>query len=143
MKPVRFNSATNNRPHGERIIDASLLMTDLAKTGLELENEKAWVEGDRNAMTIFKSDPLTIVLSLLKTGSIIVDKEVDAFLIVQVLDGSVDVNTQEETLNVNKGQMVVVHNNVIHSIEARMQSSLLLITSQYPVQKPPRENKVL
>ena len=58
----KFNDATNQRPQGERIIDAELVKIDLVSFSKQIKEEQAWKDNDRNAITVFKTDGLRIVL---------------------------------------------------------------------------------
>lgn len=58
----KSNEATPQRPEGDRMLDAPMVEMDLNKLVLQIKNETAWEEADHNAITIFKSDLMRIVL---------------------------------------------------------------------------------
>ncbi|MGI8584377.1 MAG: hypothetical protein ACR2KX_19465, partial [Chitinophagaceae bacterium] len=58
----RHNEATINRPEGDRPVDAPVVLVDIPDLIKQLKKEKAWDKNDRNAITVFKSDKLRIVL---------------------------------------------------------------------------------
>jgi len=133
MEKIKYNDATLNRPEGERVVDADYVFADLPVFIHQLKEEKSWEEGDRNAITVFKSDPLTIVLTILKEGASIIDNKVRGFITIQVVEGEVVVSTAEGRVDAPKGQLIAFHPEVLHSIEAREEAILLLTTFHDPM----------
>ncbi|HMI79658.1 MAG TPA: hypothetical protein VK484_12745, partial [Ferruginibacter sp.] len=66
---TKYNEATLNRPLGDRIIDAPFVFIDIKKFGYQLIEEEAWRKNDRNSITVYKTDGLTMVLSCLRNGA--------------------------------------------------------------------------
>ena len=58
----KSNEATAMRPDGDRLLNASLVEMDLNKFTAQLKQETTWANSDRNSITVFKSDNMTIVL---------------------------------------------------------------------------------
>ena len=56
----KFNDATQQRPQGERIMDAALVTIDLSNFTKQIREEQAWKDSDRNAITVFKTDSMRI-----------------------------------------------------------------------------------
>ncbi len=52
----KFNDATKQRPQGKRIMDAVLVTIDLRSFTKQIREEKAWMDSDHNAITVFKTD---------------------------------------------------------------------------------------
>ena len=67
----KHNHATRLRPEGERAIDADLIAVDIRKYETQLHGEEAYRKNGKNAITVFKSDQVTITLISLTIGSII------------------------------------------------------------------------
>lgn len=133
MEKIKYNDATLNRPEGERVVDADFVFADLPVFIQQLKEEKSWEEGDRNAITVFKSDPLTIVLTILKKDASIIDNKIRGFVTIQVMEGEVSVSTAEGRTNAPKGQLIAFHPEVLHSIEAKKETVLLLTTFHDPL----------
>lgn len=125
---LKRNEATQLRPEGDRVIDAPYVFSDFDHFVKQLKDEKAWEKRDRNAITIFKTDSLTSVLTCLHKEASIKDNSVDGLFQVQVLDGKVRVTTEDGDADLKGGEMIVFHANVKHSIEALKKSTLLLQT---------------
>lgn len=126
---IKRNEATRNRPEGARVIDAPYVFADLTAFIEQVKDEKAWDNSDRNAITVFKTEGITIVLSALKEGAVIKDNIVNGFLTVQVLEGTIRMDTLEGDIDMQDNQLIAFHPNIPHSIEARSSSVLLLTTN--------------
>lgn len=123
---IRNNDATTNRPKGDRILDAPYVFIDLPDYLRMIREEKAWLLGDRNSITVFKSDGLTVVLTALKREAIIDKVQTDGFMTFQLLEGAVTVITPDGDMDFQSNQMMVFHPSVQYSISAAEESSFLL-----------------
>ena len=124
---IKRNEATINRPEGDRVLDAPYVHKDLHDYIKQLKDEKAWDKNDRNGITIFKTDELTTVITCLQKGAAIKDNTVDGLLVIQVLDGKVKVIFDSaDEVKVREEEMITIHANVRHTIEASKDSALLL-----------------
>ena len=83
----KFNEATKQRPQGERTLDASLVTIDLNYFTKQIKDEKAWKESDRNAITVFKTNGMRIVLIALHKNAEMTKHTADGIISVQVLEG--------------------------------------------------------
>jgi quercetin dioxygenase-like cupin family protein len=118
--------ATLNRPEGERLIDAPYVLVDLPKYVDQLKHEDSWDKSDRNSITVYKTDGITMVLTCLHKNATIEKNVVDGWLTVQVVDGAVDFTVKEKTLVLKKNQLITLHPDVEHTIHARKDTVLLL-----------------
>ncbi|HUR66599.1 MAG TPA: hypothetical protein VMZ03_09625 [Chitinophagaceae bacterium] len=125
---IKQNDATYNRPAGERILDAPWIFTDLEVVREQLKSEKAWDKNDRNGITIFKTDQMTSVVTILKEGAEISENSVDGLLVLQLISGKVVVTTGGSPFELNPGQLLHLHEAVEHSITANEETMLLLTT---------------
>src|SRR5690606_27899280 len=66
---IKYNQATPLRPEGDRLLDAQMVIMDLSEYREKIKDEKSWKEGDRTAITLFKSDNMRVVLIALHAGS--------------------------------------------------------------------------
>ncbi len=65
----KYNSSTTQRPDGDRMIDAALVSIDLPMFIKQIKSEAAWENSDRNAVTVFKTNGVRIVLIALHEGA--------------------------------------------------------------------------
>lgn len=125
---IKRNEATLNRPDGDRVLDGTYVFVDIPSYIRQIKEEKAWEKNDRNGITVFKSDYITNVITVLQKGSAMRDNETEEFLSVQVLEGNVRLSTPEGEIDAVKFQQITFHPHVKHSIEA-LSESILLLTS--------------
>ena len=123
---LKRNEATNNRPEGDRVLDASYVFVDLPDFLRQLKDEKTWDKNDRNGITVYKTDNLTIVLTVMHAGASIPDNRVDGLFTLQVIEGTVRVNTVDGDVELKDHQMISFHSNEPHSITAETEAAFLI-----------------
>lgn len=128
----KMNESTPQRPEGERIVNAPLVGIDLPRFMEQIKNEPAWLNGPRNAITVFKSDRLRLVLIALHAGAEMPTHVAEGTISVQVLEGSIRFGTSEETIQLNKNQVVTLHERIPHSVLALEESMFLLTLAPSP-----------
>ncbi len=121
----RRNEATLNRPEGDRVLDAPYVFMNLPDFIRQLKNEEAWQKNDRNGITIFKSERVTMVLTCLRAKAIMHDVLVDGIFTIHVIEGIVRVRTPDGEVDMQPNQVMTFHQLVDHSIEAQMDAVLL------------------
>ncbi|MES2431878.1 MAG: hypothetical protein V4556_13170 [Bacteroidota bacterium] len=126
---TKYNEATLNRPDGDRIIDAPFVFIDLKKYARQLKDEIGFKKNDRNSITVYKTDGLTMVLTLMHNGAMIKDNIVEGLMTIQVIDGTIDCQLDINTIRLTEQQVITIHPGIIHSIQA-LGNSLLLITNR-------------
>lgn len=123
----KMNESTPQRPEGERIVNAPLVTIDLPRFVEQIKKEPAWLNGPRNAITVFKSERLRLVLIALHNGAELPRHTADGTISVQVLEGSILFGTDEESVQLGKGQVITLHEQIPHSVLA-LEESLFLLT---------------
>ena len=123
----KYNDATSNRPNGSRLIDASLIGIDIKEYINQLKDEEAWQKNDRNAITLFKSDNMRLVLAAFREGASMPGNTTSGTISVQVLDGHIKINSGLGQVELRKAQMATLHGEVPYSVTA-MEESVFLLT---------------
>jgi quercetin dioxygenase-like cupin family protein len=123
---VKYNESTDLRPEGGRLIDAPLVIIDIKENTKRLRNEPAWKNGDRNAMTLYKTNGMRIVLVALHEDTLMKKHTNDGIICVQVLEGEINFITDEQPVVLKKGQMITLHKGLAHSVAAIKESVFLL-----------------
>ena len=118
--------ATSQRPEENHIIDASLVKIDILAIVKQIKNEKPWNESDRNAITAFKTNGLSIVLIALHQNAVMTQHKVDGLMSIQVIEGEIKFSTDDESINLKTGQMLALHSGILHSILAVEETVFLL-----------------
>lgn len=122
----KSNDPTPNRPEGARLLDAPLVPIDLTQYTQQIRSEQAWEKTDRNAITVFKSQGMNIVLIALHKGAEMKRHSAAGMISLQVLDGLILFNTDDESREMGKGQMLALHEKIPHSLMALEESVFLL-----------------
>ncbi len=125
---IKHNDATLKRPEGERVLDAPYVLANLPEFTEIVKDEKTWETGDRNSITVFKTEGMTIVLTAMKEGAVIKDNSVNGFFTVQVLEGKIKMETLEGDFLMGVHQLISFHPRVPHTIEASRDSVILHFT---------------
>lgn len=122
----KSNESTPQRPDGDRAIDAAMVSLDLPFFIKEIKKESSWKESDRNAITIFKSDHLRLLLIALHSGAEMVRHTAPGIINLQVMEGEIFFQTDEQSIDLKKGQAVVLHERIPHSLTAKSETVFLL-----------------
>lgn len=125
----KFNEATEQRPQGQRTLDAALVTIDLGLFIKQIREEEQWEKSDRNAITIFKSLLMCIVLIALRKGAEMKKHTAAGTISVQVIEGEMLFTTDEQTVTLCSGQMLVLHEGIPHSVLAKAETVFLLTLS--------------
>ena len=124
---VKANKATRNRPEGERVLDGPYLFADLKNYIEILRDEKLPDHDDRKGITIFKSDEITVVLSVFLAGAIMDNVNVNGYMILQVIDGHARIITTEGDKELGPNGMAIFHPGIEHSIQG-IDDSVIMLT---------------
>lgn len=122
----KYNEATINRPEGDRPVDAPVVLVDIPDFIKQIKDEKAWGKNDRNAITVFKSDKLRIVLVAMHRKAEMHTEHPQNILSVQVIKGKIKLTTNEKSTVIEKEQLFVLHENIPYKIKAEKRSIFLL-----------------
>lgn len=123
---IKYNEATPQRRDGGRSIDAALIAIDLPEFVKQIKEESTWKESDRNAITVFKTNGLRIVLIALHKGAEMARHTADGIISVQVLEGKMQFNTEWRSVELSNGQMLALHERIPHSVLALKETIFLL-----------------
>ena len=122
----RHNEATTNRPEGERPIDAPVVLVNIPEFIKKIKKEKAWDKNDRNAITVFKSDKLRIILVAMHKKAEMTTERPENIFSVQVISGKVKLNTSGKSFDVGEEDLLVLHPNITYKIVALRKSVFLM-----------------
>jgi quercetin dioxygenase-like cupin family protein len=123
---VKYNESTEIRPEGGRLLDATLVSIDIPDFINQIKSEPAWEKNDRNAMTVYKTDGMSIVLVALHEDAVMARHTADGIISVQVLEGKINFITDGQSVELEKGQMIALHKGEPHSVAAIKESVFLL-----------------
>jgi len=129
---AKHNESTELRPEGGRLMDATLVSMNLRDFVLQIKSESAWEKNDRNAITIYKTDGMRIVLIALHEDALMAKHTADGVISVQVLEGEIIFNTDHQSVVLKKGEMIALHKGEPHSVAAAKESVFLLTLATSP-----------
>lgn len=128
----KFNEATKLRPQGGRTLDAALVTIDLGLFIKQIRTEQTWLDSDRNAITIFKSMLMRMVLIALHKGAEMKKHTVAGSISIQVIEGEMLFTTDEQSITLMSGQMLVLHEAISHTVLAKTETVFLLTLTASP-----------
>lgn len=126
---TKSNEATSLRPEGNRNLDAFMVTMDLNILKSRIKKEESYLKGDRNAITLFKSDYMRIVLIALHEGAEMKTHQAPGTISVQVLEGLISFITEQKKTERIEGQGLMLHAKIPHSVMAIKESIFLLTLS--------------
>ena len=123
---IKRNESTELRPEGDRLIDAPLVNMDIPQFIKQIKSEATWENSDRNAITIYKTNGMRIVLIALHEDAVMQKHTAEGILSIQLLEGEIAFITDEQSVVIIKGQMVALHKGLPHTVRAIKESVFLL-----------------
>ncbi|HEY9361820.1 MAG TPA: cupin domain-containing protein [Chitinophagaceae bacterium] len=122
----KYNEATFNRPEGDRPIDLPMLEINIPEFIQQLKSEDTWNKYDHNAITVFKTDALRLVLIAMHQNAELPKHDAEGVISVQVIEGNIEFITDERTAHLGQKQVVTLHAGIPHSLKANEESVILL-----------------
>jgi quercetin dioxygenase-like cupin family protein len=113
-------------PRRERPAGGPLFHARLTEERERLRHEPAWRSSDRNAITLFKTPALGLVLLALKKGARLPEHRAEGSLTVQLVSGRVRVEAASRRLELEPGDVLVLEPRLGHALEAVQESAVLL-----------------
>ena len=125
------NESTELRPEGARVMDAPLVTMNVNDFIRQIKDESAWEKNDRNAMAIYKTEGMRIVLIALHEDAIMEKHTANGIISLQVLEGEINFNSADQSVSVKKGEMIALHKGLPHSVAAVKESVFLLTIADF------------
>ena len=125
MEP-KYNESTELRPEGGRVLDAPQVQIDLNKFIAQIRDEKTWKTSDRNAITVYKTAGMRIVLIALHQNAEIATHKAEGVISVHVLEGAMNFVTENGKSELHAGNIITLHKGMPHSVFALKKSVFLL-----------------
>lgn len=124
----KHNNATQRRPEGARPLDAPMIPVDIPKYIAQLQEEDAYQKNGKNAITVFKSDHLTITIIALKEGQEFHPGQSDetAIMSLQVIKGYLVFESVGSVVEISEGSLVTLHHELAFKARATADSVYLL-----------------
>lgn len=130
----KHNEATPQRTK-DHPLDAQLVSMDIPLFIEQIKQESAWKNSDRNSITVFKTNGLRIVLIALHEGAEMAKHTANGHISLQVLEGQIKFTTDLQSVALNKGQMLALHERIPHSVLAIKETIFLLTLTTTSAEK--------
>jgi quercetin dioxygenase-like cupin family protein len=119
----------------ERLLDLDDAFDDL------LSEDHGPVDGHRQ-IAIAHRRGMTLVLFYFEEGGQMPDHEVDGAVTIHLLDGDLEIHTDEREHHLQSGQMLILNPGVTHEVKAHRESKMLLTIGVEPEsdETPPDES---
>ncbi len=120
------NDVTTILHEVERSIDAPVVLVNIPEFIKKIKKEKAWDKNDRNAITVFKSDKLRIILVAMHKKAEMTTERPENIFSIQVISGKVKLDTAGKSFDVSEEGLLVLHPNITYKIVALRKSVFLM-----------------
>lgn len=128
---VKRNESTELRPEGARVIDAPVVQINVPEFLEQIKDESTWKNSDRNAITVYKTDGMRIVLVALHKKAVLEEHTTNAIISLQVLDGKISFDAEGKNFILKKGEIITLHRNLPHKVLAIRKSVFLLTVAAF------------
>lgn len=108
----KHNDATPQRPEGTRPLDAPIIPINLQKYIGQLQGEEAYHKNRKNAITVFKSENVTITLIVLDEKEVMqpgTEEPDPAIMNLQVINGHIAFDTSGSRVELKEGELLALH----------------------------------
>ena len=113
-------------PNDERSLNTSLFTFDLPTLIENMKHSHSWIKGELNAMILLKSPGKQIVLTALHKGTEINSFQANDSITIQIIEGKLRFHTRKESVSLDKGQLLTLHENIKYSLTTKEETVFLL-----------------
>ena len=111
--------------HPPRVLDAPLLTFDLRLAMDRLKHEDVWMKEGHNSITLMKNHGMRIVMTALRQQAEIKPHQTKSTISIQVIEGKLNLITENDSIILKKGHLLTLHANISHSLRALKESIIL------------------
>jgi quercetin dioxygenase-like cupin family protein len=106
--------------------NSSSFIFDLPTLVANLKHSYSWLKGELNAMILLNSPGKQIVLTALHKGTEISSFQSDDSITLQIIEGKLRFQTRKESVTLNQGQLLTLHENIKYSLTNKEETVFLL-----------------
>ena len=125
-------------PKDKRSLNSSLFSFDLPILIENMKHSHTWEKGELNAMILLKSHGKQIVLTALHEGTEINSFQSNDSITFQIIEGELKFHARKESVTINKGKLLTLHENIKYSLTTMEETVFLLTIANGTLQ--PAEN---
>jgi hypothetical protein len=120
---VIYNNPPLSIVHGSR--HASLTALNLPELIHRMKTSDAWTNGELNALILVKNDNTQIVLTAIHEGTEITSFQSNDSITFQIIEGKLMFHSRKESLALDKGHLMTLHENVGYSLSTEEETVFL------------------
>ncbi|HEY3390221.1 MAG TPA: hypothetical protein VGK38_11655 [Prolixibacteraceae bacterium] len=106
--------------------NSSLLMFDLPTMVDNMKHKPSWAKGELSTMILLKTPSKQIVLTAMHDGTEIQSFQSNDSVTFQIIEGELMFHTRKESVILDKGQLLTLHENIKYSLTTREETVVLL-----------------
>lgn len=119
----------------KRSLNSSLFTFDLPTLIENMKHNHTWAKGELTAMILMNSPGKQVVLTALHEKT-----EIDSFqssdsITLQIIEGKLKFHTRKESVTLNKGQVLTLHENIKYSLRTLEETVFLLTIANGNLQR--------
>ena len=118
----------------DRSLHPSLFLFDFPELIGKLKHKHSWKNGDLNTIVLAKTPVKQIVLAALHEGTKILSFQSNESVTFQIIEGSMSFHTRKGTVNLEKGQILNLSENIDYWLTTNEEAILLLTITSGTVQ---------
>jgi quercetin dioxygenase-like cupin family protein len=107
-------------------INSSLFTFDLPTLVENMKHSQTWAKGELYSMILLKTPEKQIVLTALHKETEINSYQANDSITLEIIEGKLKFHTRKESVILNKGQVLTLHENIKYSLTTREETVLLL-----------------
>lgn len=134
-QPVQAHDTRLRLHPDERALSDSQII-DVGDALRCLRDEARPAERGHRQITLFKQDPVTMVLMSFEADGALPDHAADGVVTIQVIEGALTVRVDGVDHALDRGHVLVLKPGLTHSVEAMMPSAMLLTVHMVRAQTP-------
>jgi quercetin dioxygenase-like cupin family protein len=100
-----------------------------------MKHSYSWGKGELNAMILLKSQEKKILLTALHEGTEINSFQSNESISLQILEGRLEFHTWKESVILDKGQLLTLHDKIKYSLTSSEETVFLLTVVDSTIQK--------
>jgi hypothetical protein len=104
----------------------SLLFFNLPILISKMKHRQSWINGDPDTMILIKTPTEQVVLTALHEGTEITSFQSNESISLHIIEGKLKFHTRYESVNLDKGQLLTLRQNIKYSLTTKEETLLLL-----------------
>jgi quercetin dioxygenase-like cupin family protein len=122
-------------PMDSRSLNSPFLTYNLPILIEKMKLSPAWSKRELNSMILLESPGKQILLTTLHEGTEINFSKSNDSVTFQVVEGKMEFHTRKESVNLNKGQLLTLHEKIKYSLTS-MEDTVFLLTISNGILQP-------